>query len=219
MTYLIVTDALIDNLESLDLDLQYQKVSKENLKLNKQSLLFEDNFYKFINDAYFTYKNLQDYEYDFSLKYIFQVKKSNLQKFQDIDNLIVVHNTSKAKEKFPWDLSNIIFNKSKNLDLELLIYFSDKESNFRSFFNFFTKEIFRLKLLINANTDDISEILNEKKDYKYEKANNLLRKLNESKIDEVINLIYKLEDKMLKSTYNQENSKRFIIAVKQKLQS
>ena len=219
MTYLIVTDALIDNLESLDLDLQYQKVSKDNLKLNKQSLLFEDNFYKFINDGYFTYKNLQDYEYDFSLKYIFQVKKSNLQKFQDIDNLIVVHNTSEAKEKFPWDLSNIIFNKSKNLDLELLIYFSDKESNFRSFFNFFTKEIFRLKLLINANTDDISEILNEKKDYKYEKANNLLRKLNESKIDEVINLIYKLEDKMLKSTYNQENSKRFIIAVKQKLQS
>jgi len=203
----------------LDLDLQYQKVSKDNLKLDKQSLLFEDNFYKFINDAYFTYKNLQDYEYDFSLKYIFQVKKSNLQKFQDIDNLTVVHNTSKAKENFPWDLSNIIFNKSKNLDLELLIYFSDKESNFRSFFNFFTKEIFRLKLLINANTDDISEILNEKKDYKYEKANNLLRKLNESKIDEVINLIYKLEDKMLKSTYNQENSKRFIIAVKQKLQS
>ena len=219
MTYLIVTDDLIDNLESLDLDLQYKKVSKDNLKLNQQSLLFEDNFYKFINDAYFTYKNLQDYEYDFSLKYIFQVKKSNLQKFQDIDNLIVVHNTSEAKEKFPWDLSNIIFNKSKNLDLELLIYFSDKESNFRSFFNFFTKEIFRLKLLINANTDDISEILNEKKDYKYEKANNLLRKLNETKIDDVINLIYKLEDKMLKSTYNQENSKRFIIAVKQKLQS
>ena len=219
MTYLIVTDDLIDNLESLDLDLQYKKVSKDNLKLNQQSLLFEDNFYKFINDAYFTYKNLQDYEYDFSLKYIFQVKKSNLQKFQDIDNLIVVHNTSEAKEKFPWDLSNIIFNKSKNLDLELLIYFSDNESNFRSFFNFFTKEIFRLKLLINANTDDISEILNEKKDYKYEKANNLLRKLNETKIDDVINLIYKLEDKMLKSTYNQENSKRFIIAVKQKLQS
>jgi hypothetical protein len=218
MTYLIVTDTLIDNLESLDLDLKYQKISKDNLNLNNQSLLFEDNFYKFINDAYFTYKNLQDNEYDFSLKYIFQIKKSNLQKFQDIDNLTVVHNTSKSKEKFPWDLSNIIFNKSKNLDSDLLIYFSDRESNFRSFFNFFTKEIFRLKLLIHANTDNISEILNEKKDYKYEKANNLLKKLDESKIDEAINLIYKIEKKMLKSTYNQENSKRFIIAVKQKLQ-
>ena len=218
MTYLIVTDTLIDNLESLDLNLQYQKVSKDNLNLNNQSSLFEDNFYKFINDAYFTYKNLQDYEYDFSLKYIFQIKKSNLQKFQDIDNLSIVYNTSKSKEKFPWDLSNIIFSKNKKLDSELLLYFSDSESNFRGFFNFFTKEIFRLKLLINANTDEISVILNEKKDYKYEKAESLLKKLDESNIDEAIKLVYKLEEKMLKSVYNQENSKRFIIAVKQKLQ-
>jgi len=218
MTYLIVTDTLIDNLESLDLNLQYQKVSKNNLNLNNQSSLFEDNFYKFINDAYFTYKNLQDYEYDFSLKYIFQIKKSNLQKFQDIDNLSIVYNTSKSKEKFPWDLSNIIFSKNKKLDSELLLYFSDSESNFRGFFNFFTKEIFRLKLLINANTDEISVTLNEKNDYKYEKAESLLKKLDENNIDEAIKLVYKLEEKMLKSVYNQENSKRFIIAVKQKLQ-
>jgi len=218
MTYLIVTDTLIDNLESLDLNLQYQKVSKDNLNLNNQSSLFEDNFYKFINDAYFTYKNLQDYEYDFSLKYIFQIKKSNLQKFQDIDNLSIVYNTSKSKEKFPWDLSNIIFSKNKKLDSELLLYFSDSESNFRGFFNFFTKEIFRLKLLINANTDEISVTLNEKNDYKYEKAESLLKKLDENNIDEAIKLVYKLEEKMLKSVYNQENSKRFIIAVKQKLQ-
>ena len=218
MTYLIVTDTLIDNLESLDLNLQYQKVSKDNLNLNNQSSLFEDNFYKFINDAYFTYKNLQDYEYDFSLKYIFQIKKSNLQKFQDIDNLSIVYNTSKSKEKFPWDLSNIIFSKNKKLDSELLLYFSDRESNFRGFFNFFTKEIFRLKLLINANTDEISVTLNEKNDYKYEKAESLLKKLDENNIDEAIKLVYKLEEKMLKSVYNQENSKRFIIAVKQKLQ-
>ena len=218
MTYLIVTDTLIDNLDNLDLDLQYQKISKANLNLNEQSSLFEDNFYKFINDAYFTYKNLQDHEYNFSLKYIFQIKKSNLQKFQDIKNLTIVHNTFKSKEKFPWDLSNIIFSKNKNLDSELLLYFSDKESNFRGFFNFFTKEIFRLKLLINTNKDDVYVILNEKQDYKYEKAENLLKKLDENNIDEAIKLVYKLEEKMLKSVYNQENSKRFIIAIKQKLQ-
>jgi hypothetical protein len=218
MTYLIVTDTLIDNLESLDLDLQYQKVSKDNLNLNEQSSLFEDNFYKFINDAYFTYKNLQEHEYNFSLKYIFQIKKSNLQKFHDIENLTIVHNTSKSKEIFPWDLSNIIFSKNKNLDSDLLLYFSYRESNFRGFFNFFTKEIFRLKLLINDNTDNISVILNEKKDYKYEKAESLLKKLDQNNIDEAIKLVYKLEEKMLKSAYNQENSKRFIIAVKQKLQ-
>ena len=218
MTYLIVTDTLIDNLDNLDLDLQYQKISKANLNLNEQSSLFEDNFYKFINDAYFTYKNLQDHEYNFSLKYIFQIKKSNLQKFQDIKNLTIVHNTFKSKEKFPWDLSNIIFSKNKNLDSELLLYFSDKESNFRGFFNFFTKEIFRLKLLINTNKDDVYVILNEKQDYKYEKAENLLKKLDKKNLEDAINLIYKLEDKIIKSSYNQENSKRFIIAIKQKLQ-
>ena len=218
MTYLIVTDSLIDNLESLDLDLQYKKISKDNLNLNEQSTLFEDHIYRFVYDSYFTYKNLQDNQYNFSLRYIFQIKKSNLQKFQNIENLTVLHNTFKVKEKYPWDLSNIIFNKNKNLDSDLLFYFSNKENNFRSFFNFFTKEVFRLKLLLNVNADEVSNILNEKKDYKYEKADGLLKKLSANNLDEAINLVYKIEERMLKSSYNQENSKRFIIAVKQKLQ-
>ena len=218
MTYLIVTDSLIDNLESLDLDLQYKKISKDNLNLNEQSTLFEDHIYRFVYDSYFTYKNLQDNQYNFSLRYIFQIKKSNLQKFQNIENLTVLHNTFKVKEKYPWDLSNIIFNKNKNLDSDLLFYFSNKENNFRSFFNFFSKEIFRLKLLLNSNSEEVSKILNEKKDYKYEKADGLLKKLSANNLDEAINLVYKIEERMLKSSYNQENSKRFIIAVKQKLQ-
>ena len=32
-------------------------------------------------------------------------------------------------------------------------------------------------------------------------------------------VIYKIEKKLVESTYNQENSKRFIIAMKQKLQA
>lgn len=218
MTYLIVTETLIDNLESLDLDLQYQKISKEELNLNEQASLFKDELYKFVHDAYFTYKILQGKNYNFSSKYIFQIKKSNLQKFQDIEEIIVIHNMFKKNEKFPWDLTNIIFNKNKNLDIEIMHYFLDKESNFRSFFSFFTKEVFRLKLLINANADYVSAILNENKDYKYEKADNLLKKLDKKNLEDAINLIYKLEDKMIKSSYNQENSKRFIIAIKQKLQ-
>ena len=218
MTYLIVTDSLIDNLENLNLDLQYKKISKDSLNLNEQSSLFEDPLYKFVYDDYFTYKNLQDSQYNFSLRYIFQIKKSNLQKFQNIENLTVVHNSAIVKEKYPWDLSNIIFNKNKNLDSDLLFYFSNKENNFRNFFNFFTKEVFRLKLLLNVNADEVSKILNEKKDYKYEKADGLLKKLNANNLDEAINLVYKLEEKMLKASYNQENSKRFIIAIKQKLQ-
>ena len=218
MTYLIVTDTLIDSLDSFNLDIQYQKIFKDNINLSEQSSLFQDESHKFVSDSYFTFKNLQDLQYNFSSKYIFQIKKSNLQKFQDIDGLTILHNTSKVKEKFPWDLSNIIFNKNKNLDIDLVHYFSEKESNFRSFFNFFSREIFRLKLLINTNADELSEILKEKKDYKYEKAINLLQKLDETRLDDAIYLVYKIEEKMINSTYNQENSKRFIIAIKQKLQ-
>ncbi len=218
MTYLIVTDTLIESLDNFDLDIQYQKIFKDNLNLSEQSSLFQDESHKFVSDSYFTFKNLQDLQYNFSSKYIFQIKKSNLQKFQDIDGLTILHNTSKVKEKFPWDLSNIIFNKNKNLDIDLVHYFSEKESNFRSFFNFFSREIFRLKLLINTNADELSEILKEKKDYKYEKAINLLQKLDETRLDDAIYLVYKIEEKMINSTYNQENSKRFIIAIKQKLQ-
>ena len=72
--------------------------------------------------------------------------------------------------------------------------------------------------MINDDTNNTSVVLNEKKDYKYEKAEILLKKLDENNIDEAIKLVYKLEEKMLKSVYNQENSKRFIIAIKQKLQ-
>ncbi len=36
--------------------------------------------------------------------------------------------------------------------------------------------------------------------------------------DSPIKYIYKIEKKLVESTYNQENSKRFIIAMKQKLQ-
>lgn len=100
MTYLIVTESLIDNLESLDLDIEYQKISKEELNLNEQSSLFNDEFYKFVHDGYFTYKSLQDKKYNFSSKYIFQIKKSNLQKFQNIDEIIVIHNTFKKKNNF-----------------------------------------------------------------------------------------------------------------------
>ena len=38
-------------------------------------------------------------------------------------------------------------------------------------------------------------------------------------IDDSIKYIYKIEKKLVESTYNQENSKRFIIAMKQKLQT
>ena len=220
MTYLVITDNLIENLDNLGIDeLKYEKIKSKEISNNANVSLFSDDLYKFVIDEFFTLNNLKKINYDFNSKYIFQVKKSNLSKFQDIKSLQVIHNSKNVTEYFPWDLSNAIFDNKKKIDKNLLSFFTEKESNFRMFLNFFSKEIFRLKLLTSSDKKYVLEILKEKEDYKYKKAKTILDKTSIDKIDDSIKYIYKIEKKLINSIYNQENSKRFIIAMKQKLQT
>jgi len=220
MTYLVITDNLIENLDNLGIDeLKYEKIKSKEISNNTNVSLFSDDLYKFVIDEFFTFNNLEKINYDFNSKYIFQVKKSNLSKFQDIKSLQVIHNSKNDTEYFPWDLSNAIFNNKKKIDKNLLSFFTEKESNFRMFLNFFSKEIFRLKLLTSSDKKYVLEVLKEKEDYKYKKAKTILDNTSIDKIDDSIKYIYKIEKKLVESIYNQENSKRFIIAMKQKLQA
>jgi hypothetical protein len=220
MTYLVITDNLIDNLDDLEInELKYEKIKSEEISNSTNVSLFSDNLYKFVTDEFFTYKKLEEINYEFNSKYIFQVKKSNLSKFHDIESLQIIHNSKNVIEYFPWDLSNIIFDNRKKIDKNLLSFFTETESNFRMFLNFFSKEIFRLKLLTSTDKNDVLEVLSEKDDYKYKKAKTIIKKTGNDKIDDSIKYIYKIEKKLVESTYNQENSKRFIIAMKQKLQA
>jgi len=220
MTYLVITDNLIENLDNLGIgELKYEKIKSKEISNNTNVSLFSDDLYKFVIDEFFTLNNLKKINYDFNSKYIFQVKKSNLSKFQDIKSLQVIHNSKNVTEYFPWDLSNAIFDNKKKIDKNLLSFFTEKESNFRMFLNFFSKEIFRLKLLTSSDKKYVLEVLKEKEDYKYKKAKTILDKTSIDKIDDSIKYIYKIEKKLVNSIYNQENSKRFIIAMKQKLQT
>ena len=208
MTYIVVTDNLIENLDNLDIDeFKYEKIKSNEFRSNTNVSLFSDDLYKFVTDEFFTFNNLQKINYDFNSKYIFQVKKSNLNKFQDIKSLQIIHNSKNNVEFFPWDLSNTIFDSRKKIDKNLLSFFTETESNFRMFLNFFSKEIFRLKLLISTDKKDVLEVLKEKEDYKYKKAQTILKKTSSDNIDDSIKYIYKIEKKLVESTYNQENSK------------
>ena len=220
MTYLLITDNLIDNLDDLEInELKYEKIKSDEISNSTNVSLFSDDLYKFVTDEFFTYKKLEQINYEFNSKYIFQVKKVNLNKFQHIESLQIIHNSKNVIEYFPWDLSNIIFDNRKKIDKNLLSFFTETESNFRMFLNFFSKEIFRLKLLTSNDKKDVLEVLSEKDDYKYKKAQTLIKKTGNDKIDDSIKYIYKIEKKLVESNYNQENSKRFIIAMKQKLQA
>ena len=119
MTYLVITDNLIDNLDDLEInELKYEKIKSDEISNSTNVSLFSDNLYKFVTDEFFTYKKLEEINYEFNSKYIFQVKKSNLSKFNDIESLQIIHNSKNVIEYFPWDLSNIIFDKesSGNID-------------------------------------------------------------------------------------------------------
>ena len=134
MTYLVITDNLVDNLDDLDInELKYEKIKFHEINNDKNVSLFSDDSYKFVIDEFLTYKNLEQINYDFDSKYIFQVKKSNLTKFQHIKSIQVIHYSKSNIEYFPWDLSNIIFDNRKKIDKNLVSFFTEKESNFRMF--------------------------------------------------------------------------------------
>ena len=184
MTYLVITDNLVDNLDDLDInELKYEKIKFHEINNDKNVSLFSDDSYKFVIDEFLTYKNLEQINYDFDSKYIFQVKKSNLTKFQHIKSVQVVHYSNNTIEYFPWDLSNTIFDNRKKIDKNLVSFFTEKESNFRMFLNFFSKEIFRLKILTSSDKKYVLEVLKEKEDYKYKKAQTILKKTSSDNID------------------------------------
>tara|TARA_B100000287_G_C20391273_1_gene685745 strand:- start:192 stop:611 length:420 start_codon:yes stop_codon:yes gene_type:complete len=138
MTYIVATDNLIENLDNLEIDeLKYEKIKLNEISADTNASLFSDDLYKFVTDEFLTFNKLEKINYDFNLKYIFQVKKSNLIKFQEIKSIQIIHNSKKITEFFPWDLSNTIFDNRKKIDKNLLSFFTETESNFRMFLNFF----------------------------------------------------------------------------------
>ena len=99
MTYLVITDNLVDNLDDLDInELKYEKIKFHEINNDKNVSLFSDDSYKFVIDEFLTYKNLEQINYDFDSKYIFQVKKSNLTKFQHIKSVPVSYTHLRAHE-------------------------------------------------------------------------------------------------------------------------
>ena len=113
MTYLIVTDSLIDNLESLDLDLQYKKISVQTpltktsgVDLAQQIILVPilraglgllEGFVKFLPEAekghIGLYRDEQTYE---PVEYLFKLPKTKNKKVLVLDPMLATGNSSIA---------------------------------------------------------------------------------------------------------------------------
>ena len=217
---LLVTDNLISNLNQLDiLDVNLEKISIKDIPNQAQSL-FENDKFKFVFDEFVTLTSFNKLNINLEDNYIFQIKKSNLSKFTSLGaNIDVLHLDIDKKENFyPWDLTNIIYNSRKSIDVKLLNSFTFNERDFRNFISYFIKELIRLKMLIEFDPKEVAETLNEKNDYKYQDASKKINNLDSRKINKAIQNTHKIEKIINQYGYEVENAKRYLVSIKKLLE-
>ena len=224
MADLIVTPSLISDIslinEELKIKSNIEKISFEEFISENSITLFENDNYKFIYDKYVSYTDLNKINFNFNENYIFQIKKQNLSKFSNENSEINIHYIEPHKEKeiFPWDFTKILFSSKIQLQSEIVDHFCINENTFKQFLSYFHKELIRLKLTFLYDDDEISNVLVEKIDYKYQLARERNSKYNIADIDKCLENIYKIEKLILESGFNSENAKRFIVSSKSLLQ-
>ena len=224
MANLIVTPSLISDISLINDELKIksniEKISYEEFKSENSITLFENDNYKFIYDKYVSYAELNKLNFNFNENYIFQIKKQNLSKFSNENSEINVHYIEPQKEKeiFPWDFTKILFSSKIQLQSEIVDHFCINENTFKQFLSYFHKELIRLKLTFLYDDDEISNVLVEKIDYKYQLARERNSKYKIDDIDKCLENIYKIEKLILESGFNSENAKRFIVSSKSLLQ-
>ena len=224
MANLIVTPSLISDISLINDELKIksniEKISFEEFKSENSITLFENDNYKFIYDKYVSYAELNKLNFNFNENYIFQIKKQNLSKFSNENSEINVHYIEPPKEKeiFPWDFTKILFSSKIQLQSEIVDHFCINENTFKQFLSYFHKELIRLKLTFLYDDDEISNVLVEKIDYKYQLARERNSKYKIDDIDKCLENIYKIEKLILESGFNSENAKRFIVSSKSLLQ-
>ena len=224
MANLIVTPSLISDISLINDELKIksniEKISFEEFISENSITLFENDNYKFIYDKYVSYSELNKINFNFNENYIFQIKKQNLSKFSNENSEINVHYIEPHKEKeiFPWDFTKILFSSKIQLQSEIVDHFCINENTFKQFLSYFHKELIRLKLTFLYSDDEISNVLVEKIDYKYQLARERNSKYNITDIDKCLENIYKIDKLILESGFNSENAKRFIVSSKSLLQ-
>jgi len=217
---LIVTESLLSDLDEFGISKNnYTKISSSDL-IDYRTPLFETENLKFVYDEFFQLTdeiklNLNKYE-----NFIFQIKQSNLNKYKDLSQEIeVLYSNIKMKILNPWDLTNTIYNSKKNYELKELQFFTSDENVFKTFLSYLTKELVRIKLLYQFDTQYVSKILNEKIDFKYKDATKKMTRINENQIDKSINLISKIENNLISNSFESTVAKRFLVAIKKNLET
>ena len=100
-----------------------------------------------------------------------KIEKNKFIKFNENSDIKVHYiEPKKEKEIFPWDFTKILFSSKIKLQSDIVDHFCIDENTFKQFLSFFHKELIRLKLTFSYEDEEISNVLGEKLDYKYQLA-------------------------------------------------
>ena len=217
---LIVTESLLSDLDEFGIPKdKYTKISNADLK-DYHTPLFETENIKFVYDEFFQITEEKKLNLNLYKNFIFQIKKSNLNKYKDISKEIeILYSNLKKKTLNPWELTSFIYNSKKNYEPDLLQYFASDENAFKIFLTYLTKDLVRIKLLYKFDTQFVSEILNEKIDFKFKDATTKMNRINENQINKSLNLINKIENSLVSISFEPSTAKRFLIAIKKILET
>jgi hypothetical protein len=224
MTKLLITENLITNKQDFiklsNISEGVEFITFDEFLSTTTLSLFEDSSKKFVFDKFVNFRDLSKSDYDFSLDYIFQIKKSSLSKFSEVSsNIEIIESLKKGKDKFfPWDLSNIIFNQKESLSNEIIYEFCQNEYLFQQFLSYLNKELLRINLLFDNEEESVSLLLDEKTDFKYELANRRLSNISRDNLNQSFHQLNKIERLINESEFNHENNKRFVVGIKKLLE-
>ena len=224
MTKLLITENLITNKQDFiklsNISEGVEFITFDEFLSTTTLSLFEDYSKKFVFDKFVNFRDLSKSDYDFSLDYIFQIKKSSLSKFSEVSSHIeIIESLKKGKDKFfPWDLSNIIFSQKESLSNEIINEFCQNEYVFQQFLSYLNKELLRINLLFDNEEERVALLLDEKTDFKYELANRRLNNISRDNLNQSFHQLNKIERLINESEFNHENNKRFVVGIKKLLE-
>ena len=209
--------SLIDFHESgMLLDFEVEKIEKEKIKslVNKQDSLFGNSICYLLENSLLTKSDL-DFIVQNNINVIGTISKNthaSTAKILQGKEVEILNIDNTENEITPWNIVQSILDKNKKINENDLIYFSAADNNFRFLMNLLEKDYFRFLMLKVETPKELSKVMNEKVDYRYDVAKKRLDRIDEVTATKLIELLWKI-DNINSRQFDPESSKRALISL------
>jgi len=209
--------SLIDFKESgMLLDFEVEKIDKEKIQslVNKQDSLFGKPICYLLENSLLTKRDL-DFIVQNEINVMGTISKnthSAAVKTLQGNDVEILNVVNAENEITPWNIVQSILDKTKKINENDLIFFSTTDNNFRFLMNLLEKDYFRFLMLKIETPKELSKVMNEKVDYRYDVAKKRMDRFDEETAVKFMELLWKI-DNVNSRQFDPESSKRALISL------